>query len=71
MPRADGTMTIEEMIASVEDGEEPADPREGKPWPEEEDCPGCPGQRDGEHKFSCAYGGVRRLVLTVKGPGER
>jgi len=32
------------------------DPREGKSWPPEEDCPGCPGRAgvDGPHKMSCS-----------------
>lgn len=32
------------------------DPREGKGWPPEEDCPGCPGRagEDGPHKMSCS-----------------
>lgn len=24
-----------------------------RPWPEEEDCPGCPAHKDGPHKMSC------------------
>lgn len=32
------------------------DPRAGKDWPPEEDCPGCPGRAgpDGPHKMSCS-----------------
>ena len=52
MPRKDGSPTIDEMIHDVDD--EHYDPRADKPWPPEEDCPGCPAHKDGHHKMSCS-----------------
>jgi hypothetical protein len=41
--------------------------REDKPWPEEEDCTHCPGRQGeaGPHKFGCAIGGARRIVMPL------
>lgn len=39
------------------------DPREDKPWPKEEDCPGCDKHRDGPHRFGCTVHGKRQMVL--------
>lgn len=36
---------------------------EGKTWPREEDCPGCPAHRDGPHSFGCSVGGKRQIVF--------
>ena len=41
------------------------DPREYKPWPPEQDCPGCPGQKTGPHRFGCAIGGARGAALSA------
>jgi hypothetical protein len=47
------------------------DPRDGKPWPPEDDCPSCPtGQKsilgpEGHHKFGCSIGGARGTTLSV------
>lgn len=81
MPRPDGTPTIAEMLAEGEEDEEiknilltqgteaaeifRAKHRRTKPWPPEEDCPGCPEHRDGPHKFGCSVGGARQLVIPM------
>jgi len=81
MPRPDGTPTIAEMLAEGEEDEEArrllldggleafhaykAKQREDKPWPPEEDCPGCPCHRDGPHKFGCSIGGDRQLMVSM------
>lgn len=44
--------------------DEEEDPRRDKPWPPEEDCPGCPEHRDGPHKMSCV---VTRSGWTLPG----
>lgn len=36
------------------------DPREDKPWPEEEDCRGCDKHKDGPHRFGCSLHGARQ-----------
>jgi hypothetical protein len=66
MPRADGTPTIAEMIAEVDEVE--TDDRSRKQWPPEEDCPGCDKHRDGPHRFGCTLHGVRatQVVLPVR-----
>jgi len=42
-------------------------PRPGKPWPESEDCPGCPGRAGPEypHKFGCRLYGARGITMPV------
>lgn len=36
------------------------DPRKYKPWPVEEDCPGCDQHRDSDqHRFGCSVRGAR------------
>lgn len=61
MPRPDGKPTIAEII-----GDEEEDDRDDKPWPVEDDCPTCPGHKDGPHKFSCATGGAEQYRLPAK-----
>ena len=39
--------------------------REDKPWPPEEDCPGCDKHKDGPHRFGCTVHGKRSLKFTV------
>jgi len=46
---------------------EPRDPRDGKPWPPEEDCKGCPNHKDGPHKLGCLIHGKNQLVIQAKG----
>jgi len=44
------------------------DPREGKPWPPEEDCSSCGTGRKGSperHRFGCAIYGARGMVIPV------
>lgn len=41
------------------------DPREDKPWPKEEDCPGCDKHKDGPHRFGCTVHGARQLKISV------
>ncbi len=60
MPRQDGSPTIAEMLATCPKFEEEPNPR-----PPEEDCPGCPGHKDGPHKMSCRVQKTR-IVLSVK-----
>ena len=62
MPRKDGTPTIDEIL-----GRSPGDVprREPKPWPPEEDCPGCPSHKDGPHKLSCSHRGAGQVKLPL------
>ena len=60
MPRPDGKPTIAEIVAELEN-----DPREGKTWPPEEDCPGCDQHRDGPHRFGCSLHGKQQLRVTI------
>lgn len=71
MPRQDGSPTIPEMLGFKDHDEmraaheaQAAD-RTDKPWPPEEDCPGCPNHRDGPHKMECAVRGKQQVVLPV------
>lgn len=41
------------------------DPRAGKPWPPEEDCPSCDKHVHGPHRFSCPRLGAERVALNV------
>ncbi len=44
----------------------PIDDRSDKPWPKDQDCPGCDKHIDGPHRFGCAIKGTRRVIITVK-----
>lgn len=39
------------------------DPRRHKPWPIEDDCPGCDQRKEGPHRFGCTLHGKRQLVI--------
>jgi hypothetical protein len=45
--------------------EEDVDDRTGRPWPPEEDCPGCGQHKDGPHRFTCRVAGARQIVATA------
>lgn len=47
-----------------EDGEDP-NPRQGKPWPESEDCTGCDQPVSGPHRFGCSIHGARQTRIPV------
>lgn len=48
------------MSAKTEDTDGD-DHREDRPWPKEEDCPGCDGHKDkGPHRFGCSVHGARQ-----------
>lgn len=68
MPRPDGKPTIAEILASCADD---FDPREYKPWPEEEDCSGCDQHKNGPHRLSCHMaGGYMRIPVAIE-PKEK
>ena len=76
MPRPDGKPTIyealgysspEEMDAALDAAEE--EERVSRPWGLEEQCPGCPGHKDGldghpdgAHKMSCSATNTRLTI---------
>jgi len=40
---------------------------QGKTWPKEEDCPGCPNNINLDHKLSCSYrGGYVKIPMKLK-----
>ena len=42
------------IFAEIDAEDAARDPREGKDWPPEEDCPTCDRRIGGPHRFSCA-----------------
>ncbi len=61
MPRADGSPTIAEMMAGMEDEDlSPPDTREHP-------CPGCDREIYGPHRFRCPYG-ARGAKTTLNAP---
>ena len=43
------------------------DPRADKPWPADQDCPGCNGHVNGPHRFACYASRKHQAVITVDG----
>ena len=43
------------------------DPRADKPWPPDQDCPGCDKHVDGPHRFTCRAVTPGRTKLNVSG----
>lgn len=65
MRKANDNM-IRQPISSYFDDDD-SDPRADKPWPADQDCPGCSGHVDGPHKFACYASRARQAVVTVSG----
>ena len=43
------------------------DPRADKPWPADQDCPGCNGHVNGPHRFTCYASRKHQVVMTIDG----
>ena len=62
-----GRPRIAAIVGQRDEDDSDPNPRQDKPWPEAEDCPGCDGRAGPEyaHRFGCTVRGARQTKVPV------
>lgn len=62
-----GRPRIAAIVGVRDEDETDPNPRQDKPWPEAEDCPGCDGRAGAgyPHRFGCSVHGARQIKVPV------